>query len=375
MSYDALAAHLSVNSELSPRLIPDAARLGLSALLTRLPAFAGTQYLECRLGPAASDQVDFLVSVSRERAGELRAALAHEPRGDGWQPLLRWLRQWDDPSRLPSQVPALWLEFDDFSRSPGAPPNVCVCIVPEYRDPFRPLPEASSAQVLDTLLQAATLLRGRTVSAPERTLLERVVQVPQGSRLIHLSVMSARRPDELKLYGVFPQAELVPYLVRIGWPGDRAKLARLLERYCPVERTGGELYVDLPLGAFGDASSSELGICFSQQPLRHAAEQDSRRTELLSCLVEDGLCTRDAALALVSWPGEQDLSPSGSWLSFSLQKFLDIKIVMKKEEPLLAKAYLGFTTGQPAASWARRSDHGKHVPGRCRANSPFARTS
>jgi hypothetical protein len=241
-----------------------------------------------------------------------------------------------------------WLEFDHMERDPDPIANVGVCVAPAYLDPFASLPPQPAAEVLATILHTLRAIRRHEVTAEEHACFERCIErLPPTARWIHLSIMAARSPTELKLYGAFPVHAVVPYLRDIGWAGDCQPVADLLDRYCPPERTGDVVYLDLPVTGMCALETAGAGIVFAQQQLRTGRDGDPGRRGLLEALVEDGLCRTEERDALVGWPGRDlRLMPQGgpgegelAWVD----RWFDIKVVHRPSGPTLAKAYLGFT--------------------------------
>jgi hypothetical protein len=336
---------------LGPDLVSEATWGRLLAFSGRHAALGQAQYLELRLGAAGSDQVDLLVSAATNHdRHSLRRRLGT---GSGCDPALDPLRgflaHWTSPdSMLYDQVPLTWLEFDHMEATDHPVGSIGVCLAPAYLDPHATLPPQSPDQVLPVLFESLRASRGEGTTPDERAAFERCFQHLPGDALwIHLSVMLSRDPVELKLYGVFPQAEVLPYLARIGWAGDRGAVARLIERTCTPERTAGQIYLDLPVTGMFDPAQAGLGIVFGQQHLRLAPpgpERHPGRTPLLDLLTSDGLCTPAQRSSLIDWSGVDRAVPvvEASAGLVDVQRWLDIKVAYHPRRPLMAKAYLGF---------------------------------
>lgn len=332
----AQAAFLAVQSQLSTLLVSDRQRQSVAELLSRLPAVGGAQYLECRLGSSEPQPVDFLVAITKfQREDGVTAQVGSLLQGSGFD---RLLPEWRRPgSVLNEVVPVAWLEFDDVERQIGLKPSVCVSVVPSYVDMYAPIASQAPAELIASLHASVLSIRGRAIDPVEQALLDRCATLmPPGAHWIHLSVMTARSPVALKLYGSFPEARLTGYLDAVGWQGDRSRVERALARYFPTSRTGGTLYVDLP---FSELLGGEpgLGLCFSQQQVRDSQEQEPSRRKLLTTLVDDALCSPEQARALVEWPGVQRVGDK------ELKRLLDLKLVLRPGQAPLLKAYLGFS--------------------------------
>jgi hypothetical protein len=296
--HSVLGALQAVSDDLPPGLVSRATGQRLLAFAERHPELGQTQYLECRLAQGGPSQVDLLVSAGTtfERAflGAGLAAWASGP--PAFWPILRFVEAWaSQSSPLHQAVPVAWLEFDNMDRDPDPVANVGVCLAPAYLDPFAPLPRQPASEMLVIVLETLRVIRRQAASADELACFQRCLgRLPDGARWIHLSVMAARSPLELKLYGAFPTAAVLSYLAQVGWAGDRAAVAELLAIYAPDARTAGMVYLDLPVTGMLAPETAGLGIVFSQQQLRTAQDQDPGRRALLDQMVIRGLCSRSA---------------------------------------------------------------------------------
>jgi hypothetical protein len=307
----------------------------LRAVLPRTPVLEGlplaarrlcvAEYYECRLEPQAQ-QVDYLCALQREGARQLLGSgvfLGEAKRG----PLERLLTTWlEDESLLATRVPFIWLEFDDMASRAEAPPSVSVCLVPNYRVE-RVLPDGVRARHLETAVSVLQELQPETAHHDARLLEECFAALPAGGRWIHLSVMLGREPQAVKLYGVFPRAELLPYLKAIEWCGNFSAIEALLRGpYCE-ELVGNELYVDLNLENFRDPARASLGLAVSQQHALRGPEPDPSRAKVLSSWVAEGLASPAKAEAGQRWLDRRE-------------HFLDLKLVWQGGITT-PKAYLG----------------------------------
>jgi hypothetical protein len=349
--YGALQA---VMDDLHPGLVPADTRQRLLAFAERHPELGQTQYLECRLAQEGPAQVDLLVSAATtfERAFLSSGLAAWTAGPPTFWPILRFVEAWASPtSPLHQVVPVAWLEFDHMDRDADPVANVGVCLAPAYLDPFAPLPRQPASDMLVTVLETLRVIRRHAASSDELACFQRCLgRLPDGARWIHLSVMAARSPLELKLYGAFPRDTVLPYLTQVGWAGDRAAVADLLAIYCSDARTAGMVYLDLPVTGLQAPETAGLGVVFSQQQLRTAVDNDPGRRALLDQMVIRGLCTPGEREALARWPGHRERGPDG----FRLDRWLDIKLAHRPGQPLLGKAYLGFA-GRNLSGSALRS--------------------
>jgi hypothetical protein len=231
-------------------------------------------------------------------------------------------------------VPVVWLEFDRLDVERASEPNVSTCLAPSYSNPLAPVASSGHATTLAIMSETLRVVDARATRAESNALELLVSELPANANWIHFSAMWTRRPRQLKLYGSFPESSLLGYLKTAGWAGDFELLARVLRRYCPRERTNGMLYVDLPVTGMRDAQRAALGISFSQQHLRLACERDPQWTALLTELCAARVCTRERARAVQAWLRSAPGAPGP-------RKWLDIKLILKPQRSLEAKAYLG----------------------------------
>jgi hypothetical protein len=221
-------------------------------------------------------------------------------------------------------------------------------------DPFAELPAQSTSEVLATILESLRVIQRVEPSPEERASFERcLARLPPRARWIHLSVMTARDPVELKLYGVFPRESVLPYLEAAGWAGDRDVVARMIDRYFHPDTTSDVLYVDLPVTGMHESARAGLGVVLAQQQLRRARDRDVGRRGFLQRLVDDRLCTHAQRAALVDWPGDElaalSAAPPSNGPLARVRRWFDIKVVHRPARPLLVKGYLGFVA-QPVAA-------------------------
>lgn len=308
----------------------------LSAVLPGTPVLEGlplaarrlcvAEYYECRL-ESQGQQVDYLCALQPEGARQLLSSGIFDSNAKHG-PLQRLLMSWlQDESLLASRVPFIWLEFDDMGVAGGAeaPPSVSVCLVPNYRVE-RLLPDGVRSRHLETAQSVLQELQPETARRDAHLLEECFAALPAGSRWIHLSVMLGRTPQAVKLYGVFPRAELLPYLETIGWRGDLSAIGALLHGLYGQDLVGDELYVDLNLENFRDPSRASLGLAVSQQHALRGPEPDASRVKVLNRWVAEGLASSAKAAGCHSWLDRRE-------------RFLDLKLVW--QGGITPKAYLG----------------------------------
>ncbi|MGE0041726.1 MAG: hypothetical protein AB7H88_14840 [Vicinamibacterales bacterium] len=300
---DSLAGHLA--AALAPfkvegLLSPGARRRIDEQIASRLPArLTGLYGFECRLWDPAPEG-DFLVCAGRD-AGEwpVLRALALDHAGDGWRRLADFLRG-DGATAAPahSEITNMWLEFDVVEGpDPGGdlpPPSLFfgsrqleASEVPASGD----LPPGAA-----WLAQAIGALRGVVPSPGQRRALARCLgALPPEGCLFQIGVMLSR-PDAFVRVCASELAvdEIAPYLAAIGWPGDMAALAAMLDRLGPLV---DEVRIDLDID---DDLRAPIGLeCY----IKAGPDLPSRMVAFLQALIADGLCLPAKASGLLAWFG------------------------------------------------------------------------
>lgn len=349
----------SFGEHLESPLISETAGRALRALSAKLPALGSAQYLELRLGADAPARLDFLIAISRlQRDWVKHHSEQYLALGPGLSPLCRSLERWTDrDSSLYEALPLLWLEFDDVERQCALSANLCATVAPSYLDPFSPVVSLARADLPSILFEVLSMARGSAASCSERDALTRCVRaLPAGAHWLHLSVMTARSPEVVKLYGVFPAGTVVEYLRKIGWAGDVSQIERLLTRAAAVGGATAEVYVDLCVTELLGGDRHSFGLCFSKQLID---PKDPRRSALIESLLADRLCTEAQARALSDWTRNIGVG-LGSESRLFLERWFEIKLVYQSPEPLLAKAYLGFALGSASPGYVAPSQTVRH---------------
>lgn len=313
---------------------PLAAELDLGGLIA-------TQYHELRLAPLAA-QVDYLAAFTRENAAALHERVARilvdQPAYDapGWRAIERLLADWQLGTSLAAQrTSMLWFELDDFQNQPrGAVPSLSVCLLPRYR-----IEETHGSRSAEDLFHACQSLNVMGAAPTERDALPLVFDaLPAGGRWIHLSYMLGRARHAIKLYGAMPRRELLPYLQRVGWAGDRAAIGAALEGLYPAHLLGDELYLDLNLDDFRDQRRCTLGLAVAQQHLLRGANADPCRAALLEVWRKAELVDAAKVQAVQAWPRSAGTRRN----PFEREiRYLDVKLVWTAGAGWRAKAYLG----------------------------------
>lgn len=251
----------------------------------------GGYYLfEFRLSAGAAP-IDLAVSLQRpgggpERLTELadgRCLALAGPAAHAWQRIGRLARAWGQAGDPLAHVDEIGLEYDyDAAGEPNPVPAVFAGIDAKLAN----RPEAVD-RFLNVLLPGEEAARARCRHALDTAA---ALGLPPG-RMI--GVMLSRRPAAIRLMMGLPDPEqTVRLLEALGWAGDGAALARVLDH--PMFLDGS---ASLVLG-FAPDLCELLGIEFI-----HSAEQENMQRELLAFLPRIGLADPAKVAALDGWTG------------------------------------------------------------------------
>jgi hypothetical protein len=331
---------------LPPALVHPEAIASINRIAGSLPEAISCACVECRLND--NPQVDF-IACSMARDGG-RAALAAYPSqsepgggplsGDEWKRVFSFCAEWSNPeSILYKKVPFIWLEFD-INRPPPAVPNpfLIFCLQPGFmQGPLkenRPEGRVDPASVEEQrrLMRAglAPLLKRPLDPRVEERLAVCARELPESGHIAHLAPHNTRGLDSYRLVLSISRDELPDYLRRIGWPGSMDALSNLLSS---MFNLSSGLDVDLDIS---DTVLPTIGMS-SYNPIG-----DPRWRRLLDTLVDQGVCSPAKREAALQWPGRSEVTlPGHKWPS-ELNRTLEVKVVYRKGEPLLAKVYLVF---------------------------------
>jgi len=325
-------------------------------------------YVETRL--SSLPQTDLLLAFERYSPNLTRlqqrvrrlARDAAPASQSAWRTAEQFLERWLSPADpLHEAVSTVWLEFDDVLRPLSeAAPSLSACAVPAYSACFEPR-KANAPAIAGALQIAHRALCGADGNSTDFQRMNMAIErLPSNGRFIHLSHMAARNSADVKLYGVVPRAEFVTYLERIGFAGNLARLAELLNSLYTRELCGEDLYFDLNLSNMHSPRRASLGLAFSQQQVVAAASQEGDRSALLARLRGIGLCDAAQASALAEWGAYG--SQSGSWSKPWVRRWLDLKCVMNASGELESKAYLGFAQRRSPFAVASLPHPIEHAP-------------
>ncbi|MFY0570451.1 hypothetical protein ACN28E_42410 [Archangium lansingense] len=318
-------------------LVPRRTMARFEPLMHRLPSLRDFSF-ECRLDAGAS-RVDFLGTVTPAWGGEELAQEADAPpperSGPIWDGVRALCAEWaPKQGPLHAAVPCIWLEFDHDRPAPHEPlPFTTVCVQPDYahrRLVRGALPRAHP--IRQTVWRSLELLgQGPLEPAVRRALARCFEEIPAGAALLHVAPTYARGTRTFRLVLTTPSRKVGAYLSRIGWPGRRTDVKRMLEPFQATSEV--ELYLDV-----ADSVLPSVGIgCGLLAP------DEPRIPFLFSRLIEWGICTPEKREAVVAWLGEEKrvLLP-GLRNPSQLLRWATMKLVHRPGKPLEAKAYPEF---------------------------------
>ncbi len=315
-----------------------------------LPDAMSAYFLECRLGDH-NPQVDFLTCATVSDGGRqvlagLNAAVAlpdilfSDPL---WDRIRNFWEHWADPaSPLYEEIPLTWLEFDRVDEPPSSIPLPCptFCLDREISQ-RRNQRHASPSLDPQKYQRVAEITLEHLLGQPlplqtKKNLFACFDLLPEGGRIIHIGSMQTRQPPILKVYGLVPKDHLLTYLAGIGWPGSLAEIEKIMTTFGPTTP------IARPDLTIGDTILPRIGLEFSHP----TSPQNNQEQQLvLDHCVASGLCTPEKREALLTWPGSSRETFSQTSWPIRLRRWIDLKIVYQSDQPLEAKAYLGFRPG------------------------------
>ena len=324
-------------SRLPAGLISAVAARRLADLPDLLPPAFATAAFECRLHPDGGP-VDFTCGLYRGRCQwALRYRWAQAPWtpvGDpAWDNTAALLERWaDTSSSLHRAIDEIWLEFD---LAGNARPRPFVYVTPI--DGERHYGPEGDEQVLGLAGECLRLLQAvpsqQTMSNVQRC----IRSLPADGRFLQFAPLAHRRDDTLRLVVAMPSLDVPAYLTRIGWPGD-VDVADAAFRRAGVGDWVSPLQLDVSNEILPPISRE---FCDQTTPA-----EDPRWGRVLDELERIGACGADRRPWLEGWPTER-AAPVYRWNApLQVRKLLQVKVLHVPDQPVLAKAYLGF---QPKA--------------------------
>jgi hypothetical protein len=255
-----------------------------------------------------------------------------------WRSIIRFLELWNSHrSPIIAAIPHIWLAFD-FSEKERRfnPPNIHFCL-------DRILSNRSESP-----LPASTVTKRQMRSITERLfpnflasnsadVLRQVSACfslfPADGEILNLSIMQARQPQTVKFNMTLPRSALIPFLARIGWPGDRTMVGAFLDDFCRHEK---RIKCNILMNS-AILNRIELEL---DSTAAHAV--DSRRERTFELLCKRNIASKSICSAMKEWPGYfwQPVN-NGKWPA-KIKRWLDIKMCIDENKNMTAKAYLGF---------------------------------
>ncbi len=334
-----------VLGQVSPALVPEAARARIMRFAARIPSMDGG--FEVRLNDPDAP-IDISICATAAVPSDLRILAGAEPTAP-LPPVLTAHPAWCQAATLArdmlsrghgSQLPTdiLWLEFDEPVLDDVAPAP-CLMLQREFSGPLDLEADAIASHRLllgedpppGTLAALAALRKA----------------MPEGVSLPNLGVMTGRpgQPVRLRLHG-WPPAALADTLASIWGDAPAAQLrqaAGILAELDAVPPVTLDIHPD---------RAPKLGLPMSCWigPAASAATL-ARFEAILSLLLRAGLCQPAAAEGLRAWPGwVRDARPAaklphqrpGANLATVLARMIvQFKLGFESDGALCAKAYFG----------------------------------
>lgn len=313
-----------------------------------LTAFLG---FECRLN-VEEPRADFLLCAKPQEfgrsilSGKMEAPALPESlfMVNAWSRVRSFCQAWEQPSSsLHREVENVWLEFD-VAEMPALPPVPSFFFGSESIVPSRG--RQGNAWTTD---EALPVVLGGELDPEARNRLHSCIEaLPPGAHVFQVGCMLSRPTQAVRicLRGLTPD-EIVPYLERVGWPGDSRDLASLVaEVGLQVDRIDLDIDVDRTV-------LPKIGLeCY----LNRQPKFEPRWRSFCDYLVEKKCCHPGKVQALLAYPGFVRSQPGGpAWpdyldktaallgrhvISVIFRTLHHIKVVFNPGRPLEAKAYL-----------------------------------
>lgn len=301
------------------------------ARIAKLPPCWSWVILETRLGEEPG-RVDLLLCADLHEHGASQA-LRHvaESEDDDLQAARGFIRSWLEPtSILAAEVPLCWLEYDVPIEGTLPLPFVQFCVDRDYPtgSPVHPLVPSRLRELVAAGLHA--------LGEPEPnecldTLQTVARSLPPGARFLHVGTLPHRQRGWLRAIAVMTPPQVVPWLARLGWEGDRSALERLVVLTSPGQ---DRLSVQVDLR---DRVGRRVAIEYAPRSVDPA---DPSWARFMDAIVAEDLCPGDRAAATLAWLGTSNHRVPGQTHRVSIQRQLDVKLVLEPNGTMIAKAYL-----------------------------------
>ncbi|MDR3669717.1 MAG: hypothetical protein P4L36_02675 [Holophaga sp.] len=336
-----------VHPDLDPAIAGPASLEAMATLAPWLPASSVRKLgYECRLNDPVP-RLDLSLALGREGASGLLRSLPRRIAGHPvWAGIRRFAEAWAEPSALGNAVQSVWLEFDLVQPwGSEALPGFIFAL-----DESVALPRMAPVQLQPLVAAGLRAVLGGEPPAPLMACLANCLrELPGQARLAYVGLMLSRKDPVYRMCLLnLPAGQTLPYLERIGWGGDRARLAEVLAWF---ERRTDRTLLDLDVGAGGDLLPSAAieglrpapGPEGSPLPWAHWLD-DLCAGSLCLPAKRDGLrgftgCSRVRDDRL--WPADPLGIPGRRPRLAMIRAINHIKLGLKPEGPVEAKAYLG----------------------------------
>jgi hypothetical protein len=330
---------------LSPALVPAPALRWAEDIAEALPSAFEAFGFEAHLGRSVAD---FALRVNLSAPGMLALDRAFAPGGPlhaaaplhGWATLRATARDLlRTDSRLRRDISALWVTFERPDAEPEPALHACLDAGLVMRGETAPLDSRGALRMQAALFRLWETWRAPVDDPLPRESLRRIASWLTGrGRLAHVSFAPGRGTGAWKASLMIRRDALSDFLREIGWEGDRARLARILDGLYPaVENLRTSLTA-------GTGPERRLGFeLFSGAPREDGVE----RAGALEHLAGLGLCTPAEKNALRAWHGVHLESDPHSGRLFLAARNWYVKVILDAEGRLSCKAYLTWVPAAP----------------------------
>lgn len=266
------------------------------------------------------------------------------PVGAEWDRIRAFLRLWQDSAALPGRdLTRVWLEFDQAA-APALLPNLMFGYWPRRHEALR-----TRRWLVDRAIPAAL---GAPLPAGTRKLLERGLDASAAADDFQIGLMSARAMPAVRLC-VFdlPPADLPDLVAAIGWTGNVARLAALIEAFRPHADFVG-LHFDLAAQAL-----PRVGIepGFAASSWQRQPHLEPRWAGQFDVLQREGALSEAKRAALLAWPGHDRLIVEGRPTAL-LRGLSHVKLVLNGDGSSEAKGYYGLALRELSQASAELPD-------------------